>query len=135
FITILEAHLELRRLSGNTACAAAAAECALVLSLLAHAGSDASAGFDKGRQALALERVTLTPRGELRLAEVSRALARLRELAPREKGRFVAACAEVTTADGEVRLAEHELLRAVCSALDCPMPQALAALDARLLRK
>ena len=110
-------------------------ECTLLLSLLAHAGSDAASGFDKGRQALGAPSASLTPREELRLDEVSRALALLRNLAPAEKGRFVAACAEVTTADGEVRLAEHELLRAVCSALDCPMPQALASLDQRLLRR
>jgi len=30
---------------------------------------------------------------------------------------------------------EHELLRAVSCALDCPMPPAMAALDPRLLRK
>lgn len=135
FITILEAHLGPRSGGpGSAACNAASAECARVLSLLAHAGSDAAAGFDKGRRVLGLEGA-LTARDHLRLDEVSRALGRLRELAPPEKGRFVAACAEVTMADGEVRLAEHELLRAVCSSLDCPMPQALAALDERLLRK
>lgn len=132
FITILEAHLAPRPASGSAACSAAADECALVLSLLARAGSDAAAGFEKGRQALNL---ALTLRDRFQVPEVSRALAKLRELAPAEKGRLVAACAEVTTADGEVRLAEHELLRAVCSALDCPMPQALAVLDERLLRK
>ena len=116
FITLLEAHLTSRPASDRLTCDVAAAECRLVLSLLAHAGRDA-------------------PAGRFGLDEVSRALARLRGLAPAEKGRFVAACAAVTTADGEVRLAEHELLRAVCSALDCPMPQALAALDERLLRK
>jgi Zn-dependent protease with chaperone function len=133
FITILEGHLQ-SRAGGNASCSAIGAECALVLSVLAHAGSDAAGGFDKGRGVLELQG-TLTPRDELRLDQVSRALGRLRELVPAEKGRFVAACAEVSTADGEVRLAEHELLRAVCSSLDCPMPQALAALDERLLRK
>ena len=134
FITILEAHLDSRRAGGSATCTAVATECALVLSLLAHAGSDAASGFAKGRETLRLESA-LTPREELKLEQVSRALARLRDLAPAEKGRFVAACAEVTLADGEVRLAEHELLRAVCSSLDCPMPQALAAMDERLLRK
>ncbi|HWI34847.1 MAG TPA: M48 family metalloprotease [Burkholderiales bacterium] len=132
FITILEAHLASRPASGSAACSDAAGECALVLSLLAHAGSEAVSGFEKGRQALALP---LTYGDRFDVHKVSGALARLRQLAPAEKKRLVAACAEVTTADGEVRLAEHELLRAVCSALDCPMPQALAALDERLLRK
>jgi Zn-dependent protease with chaperone function len=135
FITILEAHLAPAPASASAATSAVQDECTLLLSLLAHAGSDAAAGFDKGRQALGVQSASLTAREELRLDGVSRALARLRGLPPAEKGRFVAACAEVTAADGEVRLAEHELLRAVCSSLDCPMPQALAALDARLLRK
>jgi Zn-dependent protease with chaperone function/uncharacterized tellurite resistance protein B-like protein len=135
FITILEAHLESRPVAGSVACGAVARECALALSLLAHAGSDASNAFHRGCKALGAESAALTARDQLRLDDVSRALARLRELAPAEKGRFVAACAEVMMADGEVRLAEHELLRGVCSALDCPMPQALASLDQRLLRK
>ena len=135
FITILEAHLASRPAAGHAACSGLAVECARVLSLLAHAGSDAAAAFGRGRDSIGLQSVALTGREDLKLDEVSSALARLRELAPADKGRFVAACAEVTTADGEVRLAEHELLRAVCSSLDCPMPQALAALDARLLRR
>ena len=135
FITILEAHLESRRAAGTAACSDVAVECALALSVLAHAGGDAAVGFDKGRKALGLESAALTARDQLKLDDMSRALARLRQLSPAQKGRFVAACAEVTMADGEVRLAEHELLRAVCSALDCPMPQALASLDQRLLRR
>jgi hypothetical protein len=132
FITILEAHLLPRPAAGSAACSDAAGECALVLSLLAHAGNDAVRGFEQGRQALGL---ALVPRERFDVRQVSSAFAKLRGLAPAEKGRLVAACAEVTAADGEVRLAEHELLRAVCSALDCPMPQALAALDERLLKK
>jgi uncharacterized tellurite resistance protein B-like protein len=111
-----------------------AAECALVLSLLAHAGTDAAAAFAKAAPTFTPGMV-LVARDALRLEQVSAALARLRELAPTEKAALVAACAEVTMADGEVKLAEHELLRAVCSALDCPMPASIAALDARLLRK
>jgi Zn-dependent protease with chaperone function len=132
FITILEAHLLPRPAAGSAACGDAADECALVLSLLAHAGNDAARGFEQGRQALGL---ALVPRERFDVRQVSGAFAKLRGLAPAEKGRLVAACAEVTAADGEVRLAEHELLRAVCSALDCPMPQALAVLDVRLLQK
>jgi Zn-dependent protease with chaperone function len=132
FITILEAHLLPHPAAGSAACRDAADECAVVLSLLAHAGNDAVRGFGQGRQARGR---ALVPRGRVDVRQVSSAFAKLRRLAPAEKGRLVAACAEVTAADGEVRLAEHELLRAVCSALDCPMPQALAALDARLLKK
>jgi Zn-dependent protease with chaperone function/uncharacterized tellurite resistance protein B-like protein len=137
--TILDAHLGAQaKRAGKVRYQArgeVAAECALVLSLLAQAGGDAAAAFEKGRRALAIDSVSLTPREALRLHQVSAALGSLRELAPAEKGALVAACAEVSTADGEVKLAEHELLRAVCSALDCPMPPSMAALDERLLRK
>jgi Zn-dependent protease with chaperone function len=134
FVTILEAHLTERPRARSSGCRAAASECALVLSLLAHAAADAAKAFEKGAAELGLP-LALTPREALRLDRVSSALDALRCLVPAEKGRFVAACAEVSLADGDVKLAEHELLRAVCSALDCPMPPALAALDARLLRK
>jgi uncharacterized tellurite resistance protein B-like protein len=69
------------------------------------------------------------------LAEVSDALEKLSQLAPLEKEPFIAACAELVSADGNVRLVEHELLRAIAAALDCPMPPSIAALDPRLLRK
>lgn len=87
------------------------AECALIRSLLA---------FDKR---------------PFNLAQVTRALERLSQLAPQEKQAFLAQCAAIVAADGDVKLVEHELLRAVAAALDCPMPPSVAALDPRLLRK
>ena len=46
----------------------------------------------------------------------------LAQAAPPIKERVVAAAIAVIAADGAVRLPEIELLRAVCAALDCPMP-------------
>jgi hypothetical protein len=66
---------------------------------------------------------------------VTQALERVSQLVPQEKQAFLASCAAVVAADGNVRLVEHELLRAVAAALDCPMPPSIAALDPRLLRK
>jgi Zn-dependent protease with chaperone function/uncharacterized tellurite resistance protein B-like protein len=106
-----------------------AAECALVLSLLAHAGNS-EALFAKVAPNLAL-----APREALQLSKISEALERLSQLAPLEKEPLLAACAELVSADGNVKLIEHELLRAIAAALDCPMPPAIAALDPRLLRK
>ena len=106
-----------------------AAECALILSLLAHAGNS-EAIF--ARVAPTLE---LAPRDALQLAKVSEALERLSQLAPLEQEPLLAACAELVSGDGNVRLIEHELLRAIAAALDCPMPPAIAMLDPRLLRK
>ena len=109
-------------------------EIALVLSLLAYAGStDPGAvqkAFAKGNSSLAL-----VPREALQLASVSEALERLSQLAPLEKQPLLSAFGEVVSADGNVTLMEHELLRAVASALDCPVPPAIGALDPRLLRK
>jgi Zn-dependent protease with chaperone function/uncharacterized tellurite resistance protein B-like protein len=104
-------------------------ECSLILSLLAHAGGS-EALFAKAAPGLAL-----APRDSLQLSKVSAALERLSQLAPLEKEPLIAACAELIAADGNVRLVEHELLRAIAAALDCPMPPSVAALDPRLLRK
>jgi len=120
------------------ACAELAAETALVLSLLAHADTGAFAvqvKFDKGRESLAMPALGLAGRDALNLGQVSEALRRMSELAPLEKERLIAGFAATVEADGEVRLLEHELLRAVACALDCPMPPSAAALDPRLLRK
>jgi Zn-dependent protease with chaperone function/uncharacterized tellurite resistance protein B-like protein len=104
-------------------------ECALILSLLAYAGGS-EALFARVAPGLALK-----SRDSLQLASVSAALERLSQLAPLEKAPLIAACAEMVAADGNVKLIEHELLRAVAAALDCPMPPSIAALDPRLLRK
>lgn len=104
-------------------------ECALILSLLAHGGGS-EAVFAK-----VAPQYALASKDSLQLAKVSDALERLSQLAPLEKEPLIAACAQLVSADGNVRLVEHELLRAIAAALDCPMPPSIAALDPRLLRK
>ena len=52
-----------------------------------------------------------------------------------EKAALLEGFGAAITADENVRLMEHELLRAVACVLECPMPPALGALDPRLLRK
>jgi Zn-dependent protease with chaperone function len=122
-------------------CGELAAETALVLSMLAHAGAAAGdaaaaqAGFDTGRQALAMPALALCGKDDLQLSRVSEALERMSLLAPLEKGRLMRGFAAAVAADGDIKRMEHELLRAVACALDCPMPPAVAALDPRLLRK
>lgn len=119
-------------------CSELAGDIALVLSLLAYADTGATAvpvKFDKGRQSLGMPGLALLDRGALQLSRVAAALERLRGLAPLEKQRAIAAFALAIEADGEVRLMEHELLRAVACVMDCPMPPSVAALDPRLLRK
>jgi hypothetical protein len=84
---------------------------------------------------LALPTLALAAKETLQLTQVSEALERLSGLAPAEKERLIEAFAVTAAADNDVKLMEHELLRAVACALDCPMPPAVAALDPRLLRK
>jgi hypothetical protein len=110
-----------------------------VLSLLAYAGTGddalAQAAFEKGREAMAQPSLARTGRNALQLSLVSDALERMSLLAPPEKARLVEGFAAAIEADGEIKLLEHELLRAVGCALECPMPPSVAALDPRLLRK
>ena len=119
------------------ACADLRAQCGQVLSLLAQVSEPTEApplAFAKGLQALAIA-LEFTPAKRLGVKSLSAALSRLRGLAPAEKYRFVGACTAAVFADGEVRLAEQEALRALCTALECPMPPAIGALDPRSLRK
>ncbi len=110
-----------------------------MLSLLAYSGTSdaaqAQTAFDKGREVLAQPALVAPARDALQLSRVSDALARMSMLALPEKARLLEACAAVIAVDGDIRLLEHELLRAVACVLDCPMPPSIAALDPRLLRK
>jgi len=59
------------------------------------------------------------------IAALDRALERLRQSAPAVKRRVVEACAFAVAADGVVQTEEGELLRAITTALDCPLPPLL----------
>ncbi len=119
-----------------------AAEAGLLLSLLAYAGhadpadhAGAKAAFEKGRDAAAMPGLALAGRDALQLSSVSEALERMSLLAPLEKAQLLEGFVAAVAADGNVKLLEHELLRAAACVLDCPMPPSVAALDPRLLRK
>lgn len=102
----------------------------LVVSLLAHAGGDdTQRAFERGFGVLGLDARVAVPLADIAFTRVAEALERLRRLAPFVKRNFVTACVETITADGQIALAEAELLRAVATALDCPVPPVLDALD------
>src|SRR6185503_4666164 len=109
--------------------------------MLAHAGAApgdaaaAQAGFEAGRNALEMPALALCGKDDLMLSRVSEAIERMSLLAPQEKERLMLGFAAAIAADGDIKRLEHELLRAVACALDCPMPPSVAALDPRLLRK
>lgn len=104
------------------------APCAVVLRALAAWGTDspeaAQACFGKGMGAFVSGGTGPIPApvGVPALAEVDRALRRLRASSPSLKRRLLRACRECVLADGRVAPRQYELLRAVADALDVPMP-------------
>jgi Zn-dependent protease with chaperone function len=102
-----------------------AAESAVVMSLLAHAGAGGMFAFNKGMEALGVEGGVFHAPAELRFDLVEGALYELKLLAPLKKPLFIKACVAVAMADGKLTVAEGELLRAVCAALDTPLPPIL----------
>jgi Zn-dependent protease with chaperone function/uncharacterized tellurite resistance protein B-like protein len=104
-----------------------AGEARLVLSLLAHAGSDdTAAAFARGAATLELPTSAPVARDATDFAGIGDALDRLASLAPFVKGRLLEACVETVVADATVSVVEAETLRAVAAALDCPLPPILA---------
>jgi Zn-dependent protease with chaperone function len=104
-----------------------AREATLVLSLLAQAGGGAEPALYKGMAALGLKAGAVTERSALSLAAVESALGKLALLAPLRKPLLIKACLEVVMADGRITVAEGELMRAICAALDTPLPPILDA--------
>ncbi len=101
----------------------------LVLSLLAHAGvaggGGAPAALGRGLVALRLPATPPVPLEKIGVSRVGAALDRLRQLAPFVKRELLEACADTVTADAHIAPAEAELLRAVATTLDCPVPPLL----------
>ena len=102
-------------------------EATLVLSLLAQAGGGAEPALLKGMAALGLGSGMTIERSALGLAAVESALRELALLAPLRKPLLIKACLDVVMADGRIAVAEGELMRAICAALDTPLPPILDA--------
>ncbi len=106
-----------------------AADCSILLSALAHVGSDdpaqCEAAFRQGAQSLSAlmpSALRYVSSDDCNLPQVDTALARLNQAAPQLKKNVLNACALVVAADGVIQEMEAELLRAIADALDCPMP-------------
>ena len=99
-----------------------ASESEIVLSLLAHAGQGGMFAFNKGMATLGVAGGVLRAPAELRFDVVESALDELKLLAPLKKPILIKACLEVVMADGRLTVAEGELMRAICAALDTPLP-------------
>jgi Zn-dependent protease with chaperone function len=105
----------------------------LLLSTLAHAGSDdqdaAAAAFAAGISALgdqAPPNLALQPRADCTFGRLDQALDALATVTPARLRDLLTACAATVASDGVVSGPEGELLRAVADALGCPVPPLLA---------
>jgi len=76
-------------------------------------------------EALGIEGGVFHTPAELRFDLVEGALYELKLLAPLKKPSFIKACVAAAMADDKLTLTERELLRAVCAALDSPVPPIL----------
>jgi Zn-dependent protease with chaperone function len=112
---------------------AVTAEIAIVLSALAHASSDdfaaASRAFALGAAQIKLieRQLDFLGKSACDLAQLDAALDKLATASLVIKQRTLVAAAHVIGADGQILLAEAELLRAISAALDVPMAPIAAA--------
>jgi Zn-dependent protease with chaperone function len=104
-------------------------DCVVVLSALAHVGSDDDGeiekAFDEGAPYLRAPGdadLNLLPKENCGVNEIDAALNRLAQAVPTIKKNLIDACVHVVGADGLIQEAEAELLRAIADTLDCPMP-------------
>jgi Zn-dependent protease with chaperone function len=111
-------------------------EATLLLMLVAHAGRRADAEGSRqealGKALAAGAReigIRLGARPAITARGAGEALLRLSELAPMQKARLVQGLFAVATADGEIRLAEAEVLRLACAVLGTPLPPLLERLS------
>jgi hypothetical protein len=102
---------------------------AAVIAALAHSGHEdapsARRAYDTAFQLMRSPAPPMPERDAVGLSELDRALAALESLKPRLKERLLEAAAACVAQDGQVTVAEAELLRAVGAALDCPLPPLL----------
>jgi Zn-dependent protease with chaperone function len=107
------------------------AESELLLSLVAYAehSDDAAAAraFDTGRKAIGAGALTIIARKDLSLERLNDAVDKLEQLKPLIKPRLLKACAACIGTDGQVSVDGIELLRALASSLDSPMPPVIVA--------
>jgi Zn-dependent protease with chaperone function len=114
------------------------ADAALLLSLIAHAGTRQDATGKRGEDlqaalaAGAKEMGITAPAagmGELTLAKAGTALESLKTLAPMQKAVLVKGLFAAVSNDGTIRLMEAELMRLAGAVLDCPLPPLLESVD------
>ncbi|OGA39236.1 MAG: hypothetical protein A3G26_02875 [Betaproteobacteria bacterium RIFCSPLOWO2_12_FULL_65_110] len=101
---------------------------AIVVSLLIHAGRSRPDRFDGTMTRLGLAGQKLRQPAELGYKEVEAALYELKLLAPLAKPALIKACLAVVMPEGKLSIVQAELMRAICAALDTPLPPILDTL-------
>jgi Zn-dependent protease with chaperone function len=97
----------------------------VILSALAYAGQSEPADIQRAFQAGASERLAgarLLPPQQCMFSNFDAALGQLSQAAPAVKKQVLDAVVATIAADGKMTIEENELLRAVASALSCPIP-------------
>lgn len=101
-------------------------EAELVLSLIAYADhaevADAKAAFEAGTRSVGAAALRMRARSEFSLDKLNQAVDTLELLKPLVKSRVIKACVAIVLYEAGVSARAMELLRALCAALDCPMP-------------
>lgn len=110
------------RRGGPVPLEAARAQCQLVLSAVAHAGTQGDAGFAAGWAQLGLGPSAPIAPGLINPTSLARALEHLAALRPAHLARVVRACVAAVLHDGQIDVAESDVLGGVCAALDAPLP-------------
>lgn len=110
------------------------ADCELLLSALARAGSNneaqAQAAFSAAASHLRLDGLQLQASAYASASVLEPAVVRLGRLAPLPQQTLLSALALAIQHDGVITVAEAELLRAIADSLHCPLPPFLDAADA-----
>jgi Zn-dependent protease with chaperone function len=104
----------------------AAEPAALVLALVARTSRAEPAVLTRLLTELQLQ---AAPPAGLAIAAIESALVELNMLAPMAKPALIKACLELVLTDGRASIVEVELMRALCAALDTPLPPSLGTIN------
>jgi len=118
-----------RRLKTNRSITLLAEPARIVLAMIAWSGgrddNQALAAFRAGARRTNLGDIDLPGRNDCSVAVLDQALDRLKRLRWKDRSILLDAAVDVICADGQATIGEVELLRALASTLDCPMPPVL----------
>lgn len=101
-------------------------ELEILISMLIHAcvrdQSQIKPAFAAAEKELSIYNLTLLPRKQINVDNLTAAVDKLAMLKPLIKPRLLKACLAIITLDKEYSASEMELMRAIADVLDCPLP-------------